>query len=855
MFTGLRILAEESAKPRLLSTSPMDDATSRPSSLGALLATLPRHLSERASLVAAGDPPAGAAYVVYWAHHALRTDENPALELACALADSRGLPVLVYSGLAGAHPYLSDRHATFVLEGLRDFAGQLAARGIPFAVNLDVASRPDAGIDRIASNAYAIVTEDFPAAPYSDWTASIARRTKRAVIAVDTACVVPMNKVDGVFDRAYAFREATERERAARVATPWPSPGPRGEPWPHVEHGLPEIDWRALDIARTVATLEIDHSVAPVADTPGGSAAGLARWNAFRETRLADYARDRNDAAIPGVSRMSAYLHYGMVSPMRVAREAHAAGADKYLEELLVWRELAYQWCRHVPDHSSFDALPSWARRTLRAHAADERAPLSWERLASGRTGDRLWDLAQRSLVMHGELHNNVRMTWGKAVLGWTPSPEAAIAMLIDLNNRFALDGADPASYGGILWCLGLFDRPFTPELPVLGTVRPRATEGHAARLDLDAYERHVSRRTRPWRVAVIGAGISGAACARTLAEHGIEVVVLEKSRGPGGRMSTRRGEAGEFDHGAQYFTARDARFAQRVASWCADGVVAEWRARFAAVGPFGASPVEAPSRFVAVPKMSVLCDWLLGFDRIRLSTGATVRTVERAGDGWRVSGTASDGTACDYGEFDLVLSTAPAQQTAALFAACAPKLSLSASRVAMRPTWALMWASLARVDLPFDHAEIREGVQGVGNALAWVSRVSSKPGRARDGVDRWTVLARPEWSVDHLERSPEEMARTLQDAFAALGAALGVFVPPPAHAAAHRWRYALAASEGGEGSVFDRELGLGCAGDWLRGTRVEDAYLAGVSLAGRALCEARQPSRAPVDAAASRAE
>lgn len=833
----------------------MDDQASRPASLGALLATLPRHLSERASLVAAGEPPAGAAFVVYWAHHALRTDENPALDLACALAESRGLPLLVYSGLAGAHPYLSDRHATFVLEGLRDFAGQLAALGIPFAVNLDVASRPDAGIDRIASRAYAIVTEDFPAAPYADWTASIARRTKRAVIAVDTACVVPMNRVDGVFDRAYAFREATERERAARVALPWPVRAERQQQWPMVDHGLADVEWRTLDIARIVAALEIDHAVAPVVDTPGGSAAGLARWNEFRATRLADYARDRNDAAIPGVSRMSAYLHYGMVSPMRIAREAHAAGAEKYLEELLVWRELAYQWCRHVPDHSSFDALPSWARRTLSAHAKDERASLSWEQLASGRTGDRLWDLAQRSLVMHGELHNNVRMTWGKAVIGWTPSPDAAIATLIDLNNRFALDGADPASYGGILWCLGLFDRPFTPEIPVLGSVRPRTTEGHAERLDLEAYERIVARRTRPWRVAVIGAGLSGAACARALAEHGVEVVVFEKSRGPGGRMSTRRSEAGEFDHGAQYFTVRDARLAQRVASWQTDGVVAEWRGRFAAVGPFGASPIEAPPRFVAVPKMSALSDWMLSFPGIELRPRMTVARIARGERGWVVGGTDPDGVAADFGEFDLVLSTAPAQQTANLFASIAPALALGASRTSMRPTWALMWASPTRVDLAFDHAEVLAGVQGAGDALAWVSRVSSKPGRARDGVDRWTILARSEWSAERLERDPAEMAPILCDAFSALGAALGVFVPQPAHAAAHRWRFGLASHEGGEGAAFDRELGLGCAGDWMRGTRVEDAYLAGVALAGRVLGEARQPSRVTAGAAASRGE
>ena len=831
------------------------DPISQASSFGALLATLPRHLSERASLVAAVEPPAAAAFVVYWAHHALRIDENPALELACALAESRGLPLVVYSGLAGAHPYLSDRHATFVLEGLRDFAGQLASLGIPFAVNLDVVSRPDAGIDRLASRAFAIVTEDFPAAPYADWTASIARRTKRAVITVDTACVVPMNRVDGVFDRAYAFREATERERAARVPAPWPAPRVREQPWPMVEHGLPEVDWRTLDIARTVAALEIDHAVAPVVDTPGGSAAGLARWNEFRATRLADYARDRNDAAIPGVSRMSAYLHYGMVSPMRIAREAHAAGADKYLEELLVWRELAYQWCRHIPDHSLFDALPAWARRTLAAHAKDERAPLSWERLASGRTGDRLWDLAQRSLVMHGELHNNVRMTWGKAVIGWTPSADAAIATLIDLNNRFALDGADPASYGGILWCLGLFDRPFTPELSVLGSVRPRTTAVHAERLDLDAYERIVTRRTRPWRVAVIGAGLAGASCARALAEHGVEVTVFEKARGPGGRMSTRRSEAGEFDHGAQYFTVRDARLATRVASWRADGVVAEWCGRFASIGPFGAAPIEAPPRFVAVPKMSALCDWVLSFPGIELRTGAAVSRIERGVHGWMVGGSASDGAPVELGEFDLVVSTAPAQQTATLFASIAPSLALGASRASMRPTWALMWASPTRVDLPFDHAEVLAGVQGAGDALSWVSRVSSKPGRTRDGVDRWTILARSEWSAERLERDAAEMAPILCEAFSALGAALGVFVPPPAHAAAHRWRYALASHEGGEGAAFDRELGLGFAGDWMRGTRVEDAYLAGVALAGRVLGEARQPSRAAVGAEASRAE
>jgi deoxyribodipyrimidine photolyase len=116
-----------------------------------------------------------------------------------------------------------------------------------------------------------------------------------------------------------------------------------------------------------------------------------------------------------------------------------------------------------------------------------------------GATGNQLWDLAQRSLLVHGELHNNVRMTWGKAIPAWTASPEAAVATLLDLNNRTALDGADPASYAGLLWCLGLFDRAFQPEIPVLGAVRPRILEEHAARLDVEGSR--VLRARGRWQI------------------------------------------------------------------------------------------------------------------------------------------------------------------------------------------------------------------------------------------------------------------------------------------------------------------------------------------------------------------
>ncbi len=262
-----------------------------------------------------------------------------------------------------------------------------------------------------------------------------------------------------------------------------------------------DVDPEAAPISDLVARCAIDHTVGPIAHTIGGARAGYARWCAFRSNGLRTYAERRNDAARDGVSRLSAYLHHGHVSPLRIAREAHAvggSGAERFLDELIVWRELAHNLCFHRQQCiESLDVLPMWAQETLREHAGDARDVLSWETLARGRTGDELWDLCQTSLIRHGELHNNVRMTWGKAIPRWTEDPASALRLLLGLNHRFALDGSDPNSYGGLLWCLGLFDRPFTPDQPVLGAVRSRSTEAHARRLDTDRYASTFV--LRPW--------------------------------------------------------------------------------------------------------------------------------------------------------------------------------------------------------------------------------------------------------------------------------------------------------------------------------------------------------------------
>jgi photolyase PhrII len=791
-----------------------------------LLARLPGHLSERLRVVSNGDLAAEGRHVVYWMHHAVRGHENPALDAARITAAELRAPLVVYQGLGGGHRFDNDRHHTFILEGARDVRTELADQAIDHVFWLGDEPIQPSPLLQLATDAALVVTEDFPAPPFPRWTARLADRIDVPVWAVDTACVVPMRLVGRAHDRAYAFRSAIRDELESRLHLPWPAVDAAPPRFDRTTLDFKDTDLEHAEIADLVARCAIDHTVGPVAHTPGGSIAGYERWDAFRHRWLRSYAARRNDAAGGGVSRLSAYLHHGHVSPLRIARETAESGgkgAEKFLDELIIWRELAHNLCFHRHELvESLDVLPEWARTTLERHADDDRDIQSWEMLARGRTGDRLWDLCQTSLVRHGELHNNVRMTWGKALIGWTPSPGAALATLIDLNHRFALDGSDPNSYGGLLWCLGLFDRPFEPERPVLGSVRPRSTASHTRRLDLDRYAARVTppATERPLEVAVVGAGVSGLSCARVLADHGHRVRVFDKSRGPGGRMSTRRADEWRFDHGAQYFTARDPRFARIVRSWRDDGLVARWTGIIAVLDRGEIELKDDPTdRWVAVPGMNAVCRHLA--DDLAVRYEHRIVDLERDDDLWWLH--SADGERS--GPFDAVVVSAPAPQTAALLADAAPVLTERAGSAEMAPCWAVMAGFDDPLGLGFDGGFVHN------SPLSWVSRNDSKPGRPSG--ESWVLHGSPEWSREHLELDTEIAAHRLADAFRD---AVGRDLPQPDHLVAHRWRFALPAEPLPEPCLFDRELAIAACGDWAGGPRVEGAYLSGCAAAGRLL-------------------
>ena len=762
-------------------------------------------------------------FVLIWLHHAVRAEQNPALDVAIELAHFLAKPLLVYQGLAGAHRFNSDRHHTFILQGARDVAAQFAARGIRYVFNLEKsphAIKQPSPLRTLFKKAAAVVVEDFPAPPFPRWTRALAAHALGPVWAVDASCLAPLRASAAQFDRAFSFRSARAKAWDAAIAQPYLELDYQGGLYAG-DVGFESFDF-STPIADAIAHCQIDHTIPAVLDTPGGSTAGYARWDAFKRNGLTRYASRRNDAADDGVSRMSAYLHHGHVSSLRLAQEAHAiggAGAEKFLDELLVWRELSYHWCAHQKNPETLSALPAWAQQSLQKHKNDPRTPcVSLEAFTRAQTGSALMDACQTSLLRQGELHNNVRMTWAKGIAQWSATPKAALHTLIDLNHRYALDGNNPNSYGGLLWALGLFDRPFSPEQPVLGVVRPRDVAEHARRINMASYQRKVTRPNGANHdVLVIGAGLAGASAARALADQGHRVQLLDKARGTGGRMSTRKIDALQFDHGAQYFTARDMRFRRWVDAWQARGVLARWRPKLVSIDSEGIhGKSESLRRYVAIPGQNALVKHLVTDLAVR--SNVQVSQIARESGLWRVF----DAAGALIAQAKQLLLCVPAPQAAALLSEYPAALSFAQS-TAMQPCWALMVAFHPRLPLAFDGAFVNTG------ALSWIARDSSKPGRSK-AMDCWVLHANAAWSEQHLEDSPEQVSAALLAEFAGITGVDAL----PIYASAHRWRYALGQCDNDiDGHFYDAELALGIAGDWCAGGRVEGAFLSGQALAG----------------------
>lgn len=431
-------------------------------------------------------------YVLYWMQMFKRVDANHSLIWAIRKANELDLPLVVYEGLKYYYPWASDRIHTFVLEGVEEKRIAFEKLGIRYIFYLQKdADSPKNTVATLAKDAAMIVTDDFPCFIIPEHNRRIAERAEIAVHAVDSNGVIPMSKFDKEQYAAYTIRPKINK-LLDQYLVPLAN-----ETVEHtsldIEVDCPETIVTAENIAQLVSECDIDHTVPPSPIYHGGTANGRARLQKFVSYILCNYNTDRNKPDRDGSSRLSAYLHFGFLSPLEIALAVKEADApqdskDAYLEELIVRRELSYNMTRFIANYDSLAALPDWVHKTMREHADDERQVLyTLEQLEAAETHDELWNAAQREMVATGEMHNYIRMLWGKNVIGWSPSYEVAFETLVHLNNKYCLDGRNPNSYTGILWCFGKHDRPWF-DRPVFGVMRYMASHSTGKKFDSEKY-------------------------------------------------------------------------------------------------------------------------------------------------------------------------------------------------------------------------------------------------------------------------------------------------------------------------------------------------------------------------------
>jgi len=448
-----------------------------------------RKLNDRAA-------PRGAKYVLYWAQAARRADANHGLAFAIELADERRLPVLFYDELSCSYPYANDRLHTFALEGVPETQQRLTELGIGYIFYLRrTASDPGDVPMRLATDAAAVVTDDFPSYRVRWRNQQFPQQSEIPYYVVDSSCVVPMGRYSKREYAAYTIRPKIHKVLSQYLRPLSITP-------PRRRYELPQSEFHTevtpTNIAALVAASEIDHGVPPSIGFRGGRGMALRLLERFLENRLHRYARERNEPSAHATSELSPYLHFGHIGALETAlaaksyAAAHGLIADEFLEELIVRRELAFNFARFSENCVSLDNLPEWAGRTLEEHAQDARDPVySRDQLEQGLTHDTLWNTTQKELLLRGRIHGYYRMYWGKKIIEWSASCQEALEAMVHIHDRYALDGRDPNTYTSILWCFGLHDRPWK-ERPVFGKVRYMSLEGMKRKTDSEAYIREI---------------------------------------------------------------------------------------------------------------------------------------------------------------------------------------------------------------------------------------------------------------------------------------------------------------------------------------------------------------------------
>jgi deoxyribodipyrimidine photo-lyase len=460
-------------------------------------------------------------YVLYWMIANRRLQFNFSLDRALEYCATLKKPLVIFEGLRIAYPWASDRLHRFVIEGMADNARTCETRGVRYYPYVEPTIDAGKGLlAALAENASVVVTDEFPCFFLPRMIASIGIRLPVQLEAVDSNGLLPIYACEQVAGRAFDFRRHLQKQLPTHLAD-FPSGDPLANaklpPAPEVARSIRK-NWPAASQALLsgdpahLKSFQIDHSVRP-AEFHGGHANARAHMLDFFDRRFPLYGENRNEPEHDVASGLSPYLHFGHLSVHEVFAELvrrekwnpeklslrvngsregwwnMSPNAESFLDQIITWREVGYNFSSHRADYDKYESLPKWAKKNLAEHAKDQREYLyTLEEFEAGKTHDMLWNAAQMQLVREGRIHNYLRMLWGKKILQWTRSPQEAAEIMIQLNNKYALDGRDPNSYSGIFWVLGRYDRPWAPIRPVFGAIRYMTSENTARKVSVKNY-------------------------------------------------------------------------------------------------------------------------------------------------------------------------------------------------------------------------------------------------------------------------------------------------------------------------------------------------------------------------------
>lgn len=455
----------------------------------------------RVTIRRAGAPDEEGTCVCYWMQRAQRGVDNHAVDLAVALGNQLGLPVVVYFAGISNFPHANLRHYAFLNRGLQDVQQDLHTRNIGFVMRCAPRASPSAFLDEIKPAL--VIGDENPMREPESWRRRVAKHLKVPFYTVDTDVVVPSKLMEKAQYGAYTIRPRLYRAlpeflipyENLKAKHAWVKP--KGLHADDVHHDM------------TAGWDDLDRSVKPVPNWVGGAHAAQARLKLFVDKMLRVYDDRRNHPEVDGTSALSPYLHFGHIGPLTIALAIDAAAKkdktlveakDAYFNELIAWRELAINFVKFQNDrYDTVAAAEDWAKTTIQEHARDEREVLyTRAQLERAETHDELWNAAQIQMLRDGWMHNYLRMYWAKKILEWTPDAATALEIAIHLNDKYFLDGRDPNGYAGIAWAiLGKFDRAWGIR-PIFGKRRYMSGASTGKKFDSKAYIRQMQSLPEP---------------------------------------------------------------------------------------------------------------------------------------------------------------------------------------------------------------------------------------------------------------------------------------------------------------------------------------------------------------------